>query len=171
MCFECFNKLPKFYYRGQEFLTWYDDKNCRVGFSELPHICNKYINKTVMKKDEIKKAKKKPLFLENTVTVCLIDKLKGKTYVFTIKAGYDYDGASISRFLWRVIGSKENIEFKIAALIHDVLCENHGYIDNDRYFSTFIFERLLFIGDVGDFRRWAMKHSVDNFQKVVGKWG
>ena len=56
MCFECFNKLPIFFYRGQEFLVWYNDKNCRVGFSELPHICNKYINKEVMSKEEIKKA-------------------------------------------------------------------------------------------------------------------
>lgn len=170
MCFECFKKLPIFYYRGQEYIAWQDDTTCRVGFSEIPEICNKHINKSIMSKEEIKRAKKKPLFLKNTVQVCLIDKRKGKTYVFTIKAGYDYDGASISRFLWRLIGSKENIEFKIAALIHDVLCENHNYVNNDRYFSTYIFERLLLIGDTGDFKRWLMKHSVDNFQKIFGKW-
>lgn len=171
MCFECFKKLPIFYYRGQEYIAWQDDTTCRVGFSEIPEICSKHINKSVMKKEDIKRAKKKPLFLKNTVQVCLIDKRKGKTYVFTIKAGYDYDGASISRFLWRLIGSKENIEFKIAALIHDVLCENHDHVNNDRYFSTYIFERLLLIGDTGDFKRWLMKHSVDNFQKIFGKWG
>ena len=170
MCFECFKKLPIFYYRGQEYIAWQDDTTCRVGFSEIPEICNKHINKSIMSKEEIKRAKKKPLFLKNTVQICLIDKRKGKTYVFTIKAGYDYDGASISRFLWRLIGSKENIEFKIAALIHDVLCENHNYVNNDRYFSTYIFERLLLIGDTGDFKRWLMKHSVDNFQKIFGKW-
>lgn len=168
MCVECFEKLPKFFYRGDEYIVWQDDTTCRVGFSEIPDIGNKEINKACMSKDEIKRAKKKPLFVKNTFVVCLIDKCKNKTYVFPIEKGYDYDGASINRLLWRLIGSKENIEFKIAALVHDKLCENHYYVDNDRYFSTIVFERLLEVGDVGDLRRWAMKHSVDNFQKFCG---
>ena len=67
-------------------------------------------------------------------------KKKSKTYIFIIEAGYDYDGASIPRLLWRIVGSKESIEFKIAALIHDVLCENHNYVDYDRYFADRVFE-------------------------------
>jgi hypothetical protein len=50
-------------------------------------------------------------------------------------------------------------------MVHDVLCENHNYVDNDRYFSTMVFERLLYAEGVGGFKRWLMKHSVDNFQK------
>lgn len=168
MCIECFEKLPKFFYKGDEYIVWQDDMTCRVGFSEIPDIGNKEINKAVMSKDEIKKAKNKPLFVKNDVMVCLVDKCKNKTYVFTIEKGYDYDGASINRILWRVIGSKENIEFKIAALIHDKLCENHYYVNNDRYFADRVFEKLLEVGDVGDFRRWLMFHSVDNFQKFCG---
>ena len=128
----------------------------------------KEINVKVMSKAEIKAAKKKPLFLKNTVDVCLINKAKNKTFTFTIYLGYEYDGASISRIFWRLVGSKENIEFKIAALIHDVLCENHHYVDNDRYFADRVFEKLLEVGDVGHFRRWLMFHSVDNFQKFCG---
>lgn len=170
MCLQCFEKLPIFYFRDSEYVTWYDDEDYRVGFSEIPDIGSKNINKEVMTKAEIKKAKKKPLYLKNTVDVCLIDKIKNKTYTFTIKAGYDYDGASINRLLWRLVGSKEDIRFKIAALIHDVLCENHNYVDNDRYFADKIFERCLFVGDTCDFTRWMMFHSVDNFQKFCG-WG
>ena len=165
MCLACFKKLPKFFYRGNEYIAWQDDKYCRVGFSELPDIGNKEINKLVMSKEEIKGAKKKPLFLKNEITVCLIDKTKNKTYTFHIEKGYDYDGASVNRIFWRIIGSKENIEFKIAALIHDILCENHSYVDNDRYFADRVFEKLLEVSDVGHFRRWLMFHSVDNFQK------
>lgn len=170
MCMQCFESLSHFCYRGKDYIVWQDDDFCRVGFSEIPDIDNKQINNQVMKKEEIKKAKKKPLYLKNSVDVCLIDKRKNKTYTFTIQAGYDYDGASINRIFWRLIGSKENIEFKIASLVHDVLCENHYYVENDRYFSTIVLERLLFVGDVGDLRRWTMKHSVDNFQKFCG-WG
>jgi hypothetical protein len=168
MCLECFDKLPVFCYMGKEYIDWQNNEICRVGFSEVPKIGNKEINKAVMSKEEIKRAKEKPLFLVNTLEVCLVDKTKNKFYVFTIPAGFDYDGASINRILWRIIGSKENIEFKVASLVHDVLCLNHDYVDNDRYFSTIVFERLLEVGDVGAFRRWVMKHSVDNFQKFCG---
>ena len=168
MCVECFEKLPKFFYKQEEYIVWQDDEFCRVGFSEIPDIGNKQINKSVMSKDEIKRTKKKPLYVKNNITVCLVDKSKNKTYVFQIRAGYDYDGASINRILWRAIGSKENIEFKVAALVHDVLCENHHYVDNDRYFADRVFEKLLEVGDVGAFRRWLMFHSVDNFQKFCG---
>ncbi len=170
MCIECFEKLPHLFYKEREYIVWQDDEYCRVGFSEIPDIGNKEINIKVMSKAEIKAAKKKPLYLKNTVEVCLIDKVKNKTYIFTINVGYDYDGASIHRIFWRLVGSKENIEFKVAALIHDVLCENHHYVNNDRYFATRVFERLLEVGDVGAFRRWLMFHSVDNFQKFCG-WG
>ena len=53
-------------------------------------------------------------------------------------------------------------------MVHDTLCENHHYIDGDRYLSTIVFERLLSVGGVGSFKRWLMKHSVDNFQKFCG---
>ena len=168
MCIECFEKLPHFYYKGKEYIEWQDDEYCRVGFSEIPEIGNKEINTKVMSKAEVKSAKKKPLYLKNTVDVCLIDKKKNKTYTYTIYIGYDYDGASIPRFAWRLIGGKESIEFKVAALVHDVLCENHHYVENDRYFADKVFERLLEVGDVCAFKRWVMFHSVDNVQKFCG---
>lgn len=168
MCMQCFEHLPKFVLNGKEYITWQDDEFCRVGFSDIPIIQDKNINKKVMSDEEIKKAKKKPFFVLHKVDVCIIDKRKDKAYTFTIKAGYDYDGASIPRLCWRIVGSKESIEFKIAALIHDILCENHHYVNYDRYFADRVFEKLLEVGDVGAFRRWLMFHSVDNYQKFCG---
>ena len=156
MFIECFEKMPMFYYNGYKYYEWQDDEYSRIGFSVIPDIENKVINKNVMTKEEIKQAKKKPLVLKNDVTVCLIGKTIHKVYTFTIPAGYDYDGASIPRLLWRFIGAKENIEFKVAALIHDVLCENHNYVDNNRYFADKVFEKLLEVGDVSAFKRWMI---------------
>ncbi len=172
MCIKCFEKLPRVYFppNKKEYLIWQDDKFCTVCFSEIPDIGNKEINKNVMTENEINKAKEKPLYLKNNVSVLLIDKKKEKTYGFTINKGYDYDGASIARIFWRLIGSKENIEFKVAALVHDVLCENHTCVDNDRYFADKVFERLLEAGGVPAFKRFMMFHSVDNFQKICGDW-
>ena len=168
MCIECFNNLEKISYKEKEYILWQDNKRCRVGFSSIPDIRNKQINKSVMSKEEIKKAKKKPLYLANDVDIYLLDKEKSFEYTFTVKKGYDYDGASINRILWRIIGSKENIEYKIASFVHDVLCENHILVANDRYFADRVFEGLLEAGGVGAFRRWLMFHCVDNFQKFCG---
>lgn len=172
MCIHIYNnfikRLPRCYYRKKEYLVWQDDDKCRVAFSTMPIVANKQINVCAMNPEEVEDAKEKPLFLTNTVEVLLIDKKKSKTYTFTINAGFDYDGATINRFFWRIIGSKENIEFKIAALIHDVLCIHREYVDNDRYFSTIVLERCLYVGGTDKFRRWMMKHSVDNFQKTQG---
>ena len=150
------------------FLEWYKDSEYGIYFSELPDIDNKNINIKVMTKEEIKAAKKKPLYLTNNITVVLYDYVKNERYKFKIVAYYDYDGATINKFFWRLIGSKEDIRFKIASLIHDVLCENHHYVNHDRYFANKIFERCLFVGATCGFVRWMMFHSVDNFQKFCG---
>ena len=163
-------RLNKVIHNNKRFIEWYRDDILMILFSDIPKIENKIINKNVMKKEEIKKAKKKPLFCENEVEVVLVDYLKVKNYKFIIKAGYDYDGATIHKLFWRLIGSKEDIRFKVASLLHDVLCENHDYVDNDRYFADKVFERCLFVSDTCAFVRWLMFHSVDNYQKLKGKW-
>ncbi|MCD7879035.1 MAG: DUF1353 domain-containing protein [Candidatus Gastranaerophilales bacterium] len=168
MCFIDIQKLPKFAYNNITYIQWYKDNLCNICFSEMPDIGNKEINNQIMTKSEIKQAKKKPLYLKNTVSFLLQDLTKNKTYTFTVNKHYAYDGATILKFFWRVIGTKEDIRFKIAALIHDVLCENHSYVDNDRYFADKVFERSLYVGDTAAFIRWLMFHSVDNFQKFCG---
>ena len=163
-------KLNKVRFDKKEFIEWYSDEKLAILFSEIPEIENKIINKRVMTKEEIKKAKKKPLFCNNEVVVILIDYIKCKNYKFVVNSGYDYDGATIHKFFWRLIGAKEDIRFKVASLIHDILCENHSYINNDRYFADKVFERCLFVSDTCSFVRWLMFHSVDNYQKIRGKW-
>ena len=66
------------------------------------------------------------------------------------------------------IGSKEDVRFKVASLIHDIFCENKHYVDYDRYFADKVFERLLSVADTCAFNRWLIFHSVDNYQKFCG---
>ncbi len=162
------NDLSLIEYQGQKYITWYEDEEYYIGFSEIPDIESKIINKNVMTKEQIKEAKKKPLFLNNDVKVLLSDIKKQKSYPFEIKKGYDYDGATIHKLFWRLVGHKEDIRFKIPALVHDVLCENHNYVNYDRYFADKIFERLLYVADTCAPIRFLMFHSVDNFQKFCG---
>lgn len=148
-------------------LLWYEDKDLAIYFNCVPCIGVRYILPS-MKELEKKSIKKYPFINKKNLTVLIIDRKKDRTYCFTIPKEYCFDGASVPRLFWRVVGSKTDNTFLVAAMVHDTLCENHHYVDGDRYLSTIIFERLLCVGGVGGFKRWMMKHSVDNFQKFCG---
>ncbi|MCM1003592.1 MAG: DUF1353 domain-containing protein [Candidatus Gastranaerophilales bacterium] len=150
-------------------LEWYKDKSLGIFFSDVPHVCVRYILPTHT--DEEKKSiKKYPFICKTELKVILFDYEKSKSYNFTIPKGYCYDGASIPRLFWRVVGSPTDNKFLIAALIHDVLCENHNYVNYDRAFSTNIFNALLTVSDVNCCQRFLMKNSVACFQTIFCRW-
>ena len=113
---------------------------------------------------------KYPFICKKELKVCLKDLRKNQTYEFTIPKGYCYDGASIPRLFWRVIGSNTDNKFLIPALIHDVLCEHHEYVNNDKSFSTDVFNALLEASRVNKLQRFFMKNSVAAFQTMFCKW-
>ena len=145
-------------------ITWYKDEDVGIFFSEEPKVCIRYIHGDESKEEQ-KEINKKPFINRTDLKVILVDSVNCEKYEFTIPKDYTWDGASIPRFFWRLIGAKTDPKFLIPSLIHDVLCENHDYVDNERYFSTIVFERLLYVSGVNGLSRWMMKHSVDNFQK------
>ena len=149
-------------------INWYQDKNIGIFFDKTPCVTIRYAtpSMTHFEKEAINKY---PFINRSDLKVTLFDYKKNKKYCFTVQKDYTWDGATIPRAFWRLIGSKTDSKFLIPSLIHDVLCENHGYVDNDRYFADKVFERLLYVSDVPAFNRWLMFHSVDNFQKFC-KW-
>lgn len=129
-----------------------------------------------MSDKEVKEALKKPFIVTKTFRI-YID-YQGKHYEFDLPKGYTWNGANVPPFAWLIIGQKESPRFKLASCVHDFMCEHHEVVGNDRYLSTLIFETLCeHFGRFNDIKRWAMFHSVDNFQKVFGidlnkkKWG
>ena len=149
-------------------LEYYSNKKVGIFFSENPHISIRYYIPS-MTEEERKSIEKYPFINKKNLQVRLVDYKKDKTYNFEIPKGYCYDGASIPRLFWRIIGSNTDNRFLIPALIHDILCENHSFIDNDRKFSTEVFNALLEASEVNAFKRFLMKNSVDCFQKTQ-KW-
>lgn len=145
-------------------LEWYSNKYTDIFFNNLPKIIIRYILPSTSK--ELRKSiKKYPFMNKRKLQVILKDKKKLKDYQFQIPKYYCFDGASVPRFFWRVIGSNTDNKFLVAALIHDVLCENHHYVDNDRNFSSQVFNALLEASDVFPLKRYLMKHSVDFYQR------
>ena len=148
-------------------LEWCSNKNVTVFFDDIPRIGIRYILPSTDK--ELKKSIKKfPFINKKILKVKLMDKRKTKIYKFEIPKYYCFDGASIPRLFWRVIGPKTDNKFLIPAFIHDVLCENHHYVDNDRKFSTLVFDAVLEVSEVYPLKRFFMKNSVDFYQRFCG---
>ena len=145
-------------------LEWCSNKYVTVNFDNVPRVAIRYILPSSSK--EIRKSiKKYPFINKKLLKVNLIDKKKNKIYFFEIPKYYCFDGASVPRFFWRLIGSNTDTKFLIAALIHDFLCENHECISHDRRFSTQVFNALLESSDVMPIKRFCMKYSVDFYQR------
>ena len=149
--------------------VWYEDKDIEIIFSESPCVSIRYILPS-MSLEEKKSVKKYPFINKINLKIEIKDKKKNKQYLFEIPKGYCFDGASVPRFFWRIIGSNTDNKFLIAAMVHDYMCENHSCVGNDRVFSTKIFESLLKVSEVGRFKRYLMKSSVNTFQLLFCNW-
>ena len=150
-------------------IDWACNSDVLISFDKEPFIQVRTI-KPDMTPFEKKSIAKYPFCCKKPLNVMIFDNKKFKQYEFHIKENYCYDGASIPRFFWRLIGSNTSAEFLIPSLIHDVLCENHKYIDNDRELSSKVFRALLLASGVNEFKANVMFLAVDNFQKFCG-WG
>lgn len=120
-----------------------------------------------LKGKELENALKKPFFVLRNLLVTV--EYESDSYNFIIPKGYSWNGANVPFFAWLTIGQQKDPRFKLASCIHDYLCENKEVIGNNRYLSTLIFETLCeYFGRFNAFKRWAMFHSVDNWQKFQG---
>lgn len=117
---------------------------------------------------QLKEAIKKPFIVTDKLNVLVY--FNDERYFFSIPKGYTWNGANVPPFAWLLIGQRTDPRFKLASCIHDYLCEHHEKVRNNRYLSTLIFETLCeHFGRFNSLKRWAMFHSVDNFQKIAGK--
>ena len=150
-------------------IKWHSNKYADIFFDNIPMIGVRYILPSLSKEAK-KSVKKYPFINKRLLKVRLTDNKKNKRYEFEIPKYYCFDGASIPRLFWRVIGSNTDNKFLVASMVHDVLCENHNYVDNDRKFSTQVFNALLESSEVNPFQRFCMKNSVNFYQRFCG-WG
>lgn len=150
-------------------IEWYKSKDLSIFFDDVPQVSIRYALPSDTD-SEIKSKKKYPFINKRDLDVRIFDHKTEHTYGFTIPKGYCFDGASIPRMFWRIIGAPTDNSFLIAAMVHDQLCEHHQYVMNDRQLSTEVFNALLETSKVGKVKRYLMKHSVNMFQRFCG-WG
>ena len=107
-----------------------------IYFDKTPEVRIRYIM-PYMLEEEIEDIYEKPFISESKLNVVLADKILQEKYKFEIPEFYTWDGATIPRVFWRLIGAKTDNKFLIPSLVHDVLCENHDYVNGDRYFCYY----------------------------------
>ena len=153
---------------SKKLIDWHCDADVLICFNREPCVKVRVItpDMTTLQKKSIAKY---PFSCVKPLDVLIYDIKKNKQYMFCIKEHYCWDGASIPRFAWRIIGANTAAEFLIPSLIHDVLCENHKYIDNNRELSSKVFRGLLLESGVGKIKAQLMYLAVDNFQRFC-KW-
>lgn len=118
-----------------------------------------------LKGEELEKALDKPFIV--TADLGITIEYEGETYTFTIPKGYDWNGANVPPFAWWIIGQQKEPRFKLASCVHDYMCEHKEVVGYNRYLSTLVFEtNCEYFGRFNAFKRWAMFHSVDNWQKT-----
>ena len=149
-------------------ITWCDLSYLKITSDTEPHTA--ILKPLPSDTKEEKEEKKKKPYLNKTRVLWNIDYL-GKEYCFVIPKGYRWDGASIPRAFWFLIGSMGESDFLDASMVHDVLCENHHLVGNDRQLSSMIFREILIASGVSRIKANIMYKSVDVWQKLRGKWG
>lgn len=151
-------------------IDWACDSNVLISFDREPVVAVRVI-KPDMSTLEKKSITKYPFVCKKPLKVMIWDNIKFKQYIFTIKENYCYDGMTIPRFVWSLLGvSKEDNRGLIAALIHDYLTENKQIINYDRALSTNVFNALITEGGINPFKRFLMKNSVACYQTLFCDW-
>jgi len=144
-------------------ITWYSKNNLTICFDVVPDADIRFVLPE-MSDEQIKDINDYPFILNNDLE-CNIN-YKNVLYKFEIKAEFTWDGATIPRFAWFLVGSKTDNHFLIASFIHDVLCKNHKYVSYNRCLSTKIFCALLEVAKVNPIIIFLMFQVVDNYQKL-----
>jgi hypothetical protein len=115
--------------------------------------------------------KKKPFILLNNIYYLTGQYDKLESYGIRIHKGYNWNGANIPKFLWRIVGSQYNPEFLPASMVHDWLCENKDFIiDKGARVSSIIFRDILVLSGVSKIKANIMMTAVYMFQLTQKGW-
>lgn len=92
----------------------------------------------------------------------VVSRVQGIAHLVTIPAGYEFDGASIPRFVWSWIGPPFDPSFVVAACVHDWYCDRARECRDYqlRVIGDAVFFALLERAGVASWRRAAMYVAV-----------
>lgn len=150
-------------------IKWVETEDLTLFFDKMPIVQERYITPFATE-EETKDIKKYPFVCINSINIAVFDHKETKVYKFTIPNGYKWDGATINRLFWRLIGSNTDNNFLIASMLHDYMCTEKSSVDFNRSLSTNIFNACLKVAKVNPIKRFLMKNSVAMYQALFCDW-
>jgi hypothetical protein len=90
----------------------------------------------------------------------------GATVEVSVPRYYTWDGASIPRWVWWIIGKPLDPRFALASLVHDWICE-HAETRPQRVFADAMFLWLLRDAGVAPWRHYAMFLAVTAYRRLI----
>jgi hypothetical protein len=114
--------------------------------------------------DDSKELKKyKRLFpYRNVKDVVFYVEYLGTKYEIFIHEGFRWNGTNC-------LGLQHYPKLLDASMVHDLLCNNHDLVNQDRQLSSMIFREIGIASGVNKAFMYTAYHCVDNFQKIYGK--
>ena len=103
---------------------------------------------------------KKPYLNKKDVTFTV--NYLGIVHIIFVPKGFTWDGSSCPGL--HHIPSMLN-----ASMVHDILCNKHYLVENDRQLSSIIFREMCIASGVNKLFAYTAYHFVDNYQKVFGR--
>ena len=86
---------------------------------------------------------------------CVVLETGGGVYKIGLPEGYSWDGATIPRVWWSIMGHPLKQEFRLASLVHDWRCE-HAKTGAERMVGDALFLELLEKAGLPRWRRIGM---------------
>lgn len=111
--------------------------------------------------DKVKKYKKKFPYINRRRVVFTVNYL-GKIYPIKIARGFRWNGTNC-------LGLQHNPKLLDASMVHDLLCNIHSLVDNDRQLSSMIFREIGIASGVWKPFMKGAYHAVDVYQRFCGK--
>jgi hypothetical protein len=140
-------------------IVWCDKPELKITSDVAP--CTGVCKPLPTDSKAVKKYKKKFPYINRRRVVFTVDYL-GKTYLIKVAKGFRWNGTNC-------LGLQHNPKLLDASMVHDLLCNVHSLVDNDRQLSSMIFREIGIASGVNKPFMFGAYHAVDNFQKLFGK--
>ena len=108
---------------NENIILWYEDDDMQICFSCRPKVVERFID-PYQTKEEQESILKKPYKNLKDLEIYVWDENTEQSYTFTIPKGYEFDGASIPRVFWRIVGANTDNRFIVAAMVHDFVAKS-----------------------------------------------
>lgn len=140
-------------------IIWCDKLELKIESDSAP--LTTVLKPLPMDTEEERTSKKKYPYMNKRRVEFIVNYL-GKTHKIIVPRGFRWNGTNC-------IGLQFYPGLLTASMVHDLMCNVHSIIGNDRQLSSIIFRELGIGSGVNHLFMWIAYYAVDIYQRFFGK--